>query len=118
MNQMNEAYIIEHSRCVCLCLCLCVYYPDFLHGKAGYFDVLVRNSLQPAYVTKSVIWAEAAVEVGELEKDSHHVFNVVASGIKSYLSYSGWDPWPVDSIWCKDLESNHLQSFSNKLHTI
>ena len=43
-----------------------VYHPEFLEGKAGYFDISIRKSLQPSYVTKSAIRAGAAAEAGEL----------------------------------------------------
>ena len=57
-----------------------VYHPDFLEDKAGYFDISIRNSLQPSYVTKSAIQAGAAAEAGELEKDSRHEASVIAVG--------------------------------------
>ena len=57
-----------------------VFHPDFLEGRPAYFDITVRNSLQPLYVTKSAVRAGAATEAGEEQKDIHHEDRVRTAG--------------------------------------
>ena len=57
-----------------------VFHPDFLEGRPAYFVVTVRNSLQPLYVTKSAVRAEAAAEAGEEQEDIHHEDRVRTAG--------------------------------------
>ena len=57
-----------------------VFHPDFLEGRPAYFDVTVRNSLQPSYVTKSAVRAGAAAEAGEEQKDIRHEDRVCTAG--------------------------------------
>ena len=49
-----------------------IFHPDFERGLPTYFDLTVRNSLQPAYLIKAATCAGAAAEAGELEKDQRH----------------------------------------------
>ena len=49
-----------------------IFYPNFQHGLPTYFDVTVRNSLQPAYLVRAASHAGAAAEGGEMEKDARH----------------------------------------------
>ncbi|XP_062511254.1 uncharacterized protein LOC134187153 [Corticium candelabrum] len=42
-----------------------VFHPDFLEGRPAFFDVSVRNSMQPSYVYKAAIKPGAAAEAGE-----------------------------------------------------
>ena len=37
-----------------------VYHPDFLHSKAAYFDVTVRNPLQDSILSQSAVTAGVA----------------------------------------------------------
>ena len=61
-----------------------IYHPDFLKGRAAYFDVTVRNSLQPSYINKSATQAGAAAAAGELEKIAHYEEEVESSGCDFY----------------------------------
>ena len=49
-----------------------VYHPDFERGLPTYFDITVRNSLQPTYMVKAACQAGIAEEGGEREKDSSY----------------------------------------------
>ena len=57
-----------------------IFHPDFADGRPGYFDVSIRNTMQPAYVAKSAISAGAAAMAGEEEKDHRHDSKVNAAG--------------------------------------
>ena len=57
-----------------------VYHPDFMDGQPGYFDVTIRNSLQPFYILKAVIRPGAAAEAAEFEKDARHEANGTTAG--------------------------------------
>ena len=54
-----------------------IFHPDFERGLPTYFDLTVRNSLQPAYLIKAATCACAA---GELEKDQRHDSLVSSTG--------------------------------------
>ena len=57
-----------------------VYDPDFALDKSAYFDVSVRSSLQPKFLSRATVQAGAAIEAGEIEKDSKHKKDVVSAG--------------------------------------
>ena len=57
-----------------------IFHPEFDHGKATYFDVSVRSSLQPSNITRATHTAGVAAATGELLKDSQHQATVEASG--------------------------------------
>ena len=53
-----------------------------MNGRPGYFDVRIRNSLQPSYILEAAISLGAAAESAECEKDARHEANVTtASGL-------------------------------------
>ena len=57
-----------------------IYHPDFINGKPAFFDITVRNCLQPRYVVSSATSAGTAALAGEAEKDERHEEDVVSSG--------------------------------------
>ena len=57
-----------------------VYHPDFALGKSAYFDVSVRCSVQPQFLSRATVQAGAAREAGQMEKDSKHEEDVVSAG--------------------------------------
>ena len=57
-----------------------VFQPDFEQGLPTYFDLTVRNSLQPLYIAQAAQHAGAAAEAGEKEKDCRHEGLVTATG--------------------------------------
>ena len=65
-----------------------VYHPDFDRGLPAYFDLSVRSSLQPSFLTQAASHSGAASEAGEMEKDERHHLNVSSTGsifIRSWL---------------------------------
>ena len=59
-----------------------IFNPNFQHGLPTYFDVTVRNPLQPAYLVRAASHAGAAAEAGEMEKDAPHDTFVTSTGSK------------------------------------
>ena len=57
-----------------------IFHPDFVQGKPAYFDVSVRNSLQPQFLCRAASLAGAAGEAGEMAKDARHEEGVIAAG--------------------------------------
>ena len=57
-----------------------VFHPDFDQGRPTYFDITVRNSLQPSYIVQAAHHAGVAAGAGEQEKDQHHEAQVTATG--------------------------------------
>jgi len=57
-----------------------VYHPSFQNGRPGYFDVSVRNSLQPAVLARGAGRAGVAAEAGVAAKDAHHEDAVADAG--------------------------------------
>ena len=57
-----------------------IYHPDFINGKPAFFDITVRNSLQPSYIVAAATSAGAAALAGEMEKDAYHEDAVAAAG--------------------------------------
>ena len=57
-----------------------IFHPNFRHGLPTYFDVTVRNSLQPAYLVRAASHTGAAAEAGEMKKDAPHDTFVTSTG--------------------------------------
>ena len=74
-----------------------VFHPDFSEGRAGFFDVTVRNSLLPTFITKAAINAGAAAEAAEASKDIHHEAHVVAAG-GSFFPLVVWTPSSLNTL--------------------
>ena len=68
-----------------------IFHPNFQHGLPAYFDVTVRNSLQPSYLVQAASYAGAAAEAGEDEKVLRHETMVSATG-------SIFEPLVVESL--------------------
>ena len=79
-----------------------VYHPDFALGKSAYFDVSVRSSLQPKFLSRAAVQAGAAGEAGEIEKDSKHEEDVVSAGDLFFLlvveSLGLWTPSSLHTL--------------------
>ena len=61
-----------------------VFHPNFLTGRPAYFDITVRNSFQPKFVSSSATAAGAAGLAGEMEKDAKYDVLVSASDALFY----------------------------------
>ena len=55
-------------------------HPDFQNGRSAYFDVSIRSTTQPAYVSSSTSCAGVAAAAGELAKDEKHLAAVMKVG--------------------------------------
>ena len=78
-----------------------IYYPDFLDGRPAFFDVTVRNSLQPVCISAAAFTAGAAAAAGEVDKDQKHDRNVavwcsVFSIVVESLGY--WTPASLKTL--------------------
>ena len=49
-----------------------IFHPDFLDGRSAYFDLTVRNSLLPKFISVAATQPGAAAEAGENDKDGKH----------------------------------------------
>ena len=54
-------------------------------GRPAFFDVSVRNSVQPSYVSKATMNPGAAAETGEIDKDEKHDRAVTQAGGNFHL---------------------------------
>ena len=61
-----------------------IYHPDFANGRSAYFDISVRNTLQPGNLNRSSVNAGAAAVVGEIKKDQKHEAHVERAGGRFY----------------------------------
>jgi len=57
-----------------------VFHPDFQHGHSAYFDISVRSTTQPAYISSSSACAGVAAAAGELAKDEKNLAAVEKVG--------------------------------------
>ena len=93
-----------------------VFHPDFLEDRPAFFDVSVRNSMQPSYVSKAAIKPGAAAEAGEIEKDEKHDRVVTQAGW-SFLPAHCKNFRTLVSLNSRDAEDHSLKSFINEQHT-
>ena len=79
-----------------------IFHPNFQHGLPTYFDVTVRNSLQPAYLVRAASHAGTAAEAGEMEKDARHDTFVTSTGSKFeplvVESFGLWSPHSLRTL--------------------
>ena len=61
-----------------------IFHPDFLDGLPAYFDITVRNSLLPQFITVAATCPGAAADAGEREKDKKHNDDVTHAGALFY----------------------------------
>ena len=73
-----------------------VFHSSFQNGKPGYFDITVRNTLQPAFLMRGAEQAGVAAEAGVAVKDHLHAAAVEESGGEFYPivveSFGVWAP--------------------------
>ena len=105
-----EALLSDNANCSCEQR-LCgdsnarpgdIYHPDFERGRPTYFDITVRNSLQPTYMVKAACQAGVAAEAGEREKDSSYKDIVSENGGVFYPlvveSLGLWSPSSLQTL--------------------
>ena len=57
-----------------------IFHPDFSDGKPTYFDISVRNSLLPQFLSRASLVAGIASSAGEMDKDAKYDHNVSSAG--------------------------------------
>ena len=57
-----------------------IFHPDFSDGKPTYFDISVRNSLLPHFLSRASLVAGVASSAGEMDKDAKYDHNVSSAG--------------------------------------
>ena len=78
----------------------------FLNEHPGYFDITIRNTLQPLYIPRV---AETSGIVAEMEKDDRHDARVTSAGGVFYpLVVESLSLWSPDSL-------ETLKSISSKV---
>ena len=76
-----------------------IFHPDFQDGRPAYFDVTVRNTLQPAFLAEGAIRPGVAAEAGEAAKDLHHAAAVEqAGGVFLPLAVESFGVWTPHSL--------------------
>ena len=70
-----------------------------MNGHPGYFDVSVRNTLQPAFLIRGALRAGVAADAGLQAKDAHHLEAVEQSGGDFYpLVVETFGVWAAPSL--------------------
>ena len=57
-----------------------IFHPNFSDGKPTYFDISVRNSLLPHFLSRASLVAGVASSAGEMDKDAKYDHNVSRAG--------------------------------------
>ena len=57
-----------------------IFHPDFSGGKPTYFDISVRNSLLPQFLSRASLVAGIAISAGEVDKGAKYDHNVSSAG--------------------------------------
>ena len=57
-----------------------VFHPNFQHGCPAYFDVSIRCTTQPAFISSCALCAGVAAAAGEVAKDEMHLAAVEKVG--------------------------------------
>ncbi|XP_062519145.1 uncharacterized protein LOC134194239 [Corticium candelabrum] len=86
-----------------------VFHPNFLNGRPGYFDITVRNTLQPSYIARVAETSGVVAEAAEMGKDDRHHARVSLTGGTFYpLVVETLGLWSPDSL-------ETLKSISSKV---
>ena len=79
-----------------------MFHADFLQGRAAYFDVTIRNSLQASYLLESATQPVAAAAGGDSEKIARCKDEVNAAGCDFYPlvveTLGVWSPSSVEFL--------------------
>ena len=79
-----------------------VYHPSFRNARPAYFDVTIRNTLQPAFLQRGADQAGVAADAGMAAKDLLHLAAVEASGGEFFPlvveSFRVWAPCSLDTL--------------------
>ena len=79
-----------------------VYHPSFLNGRPAYFDLTVRNTLQPAFLARGAHVAGIAADAGVAAKDVTHADVVTSVGGDFFPlvveSFGVWAPTSLETL--------------------
>ena len=79
-----------------------VFHPDFLQGRAAYFDITVMNSLQTSYLLESATQPGAAAAGGDSEKIARYQEEVNAARCDFYPlvveTLGVWSPSSLETL--------------------
>ena len=80
-----------------------------MNGRPGYFDITVRNTLQPLYIPRVAETSGIVAEAAEMDKDDRHDARVTsAGGVFCPLVVETLGLWSSDSL-------KTLKSISSKV---
>ena len=80
-----------------------VFHPDFQHGRPAYFDVSIRCTTQPAFISSCASCAGvAAAAAGEVAKDEKHLAAVEKVG-SDFIplvveTFGVWTPFALKTL--------------------
>ena len=90
-----------------------VFHPSFRNDRPAFFDVTVRNTLQPAFLISGAEAAGVAAEAGVAAKDVAHAATVSASGGDFFpLVVESFGVWAPSSLETLRLISSRASTFS------
>ena len=80
-----------------------------MNGRPGYFDITIRNTLQPLYIPRVAETSGIVAEAAEMDKDDRHNARVTsADGVFYPLVVESLGLWSPDSL-------ETLKSISSKV---
>ena len=79
-----------------------VFHPDFQHGRPAYFDVSIRCTTQPAFISSCASCAGVAAAAGEVAKDEKHLAAVEKVG-SDFIplvveTFGVWTPFALKTL--------------------
>ena len=79
-----------------------VFHPDFQHGRPAYFDVSIRCTTQPAFISSCASCAGVVAAAGEVAKDEKHLAAVEKVG-SDFIplvveTFGVWTPFALKTL--------------------
>ena len=79
-----------------------VFHPDFQHGRPAYFNVSIRCTTQPAFISSCASCAGVAAAAGEVAKDKKHLAAVEKVG-SDFIplvveTFGVWTPFALKTL--------------------
>jgi len=79
-----------------------VYHPNFQYGRPAFFDISVRSTTQPSYISSASTCAGVAAAAGELAKDLRHQVAVEETGCDFIPlvveTFGVWSPFALRTL--------------------
>jgi len=80
-----------------------IYHPDFALGRPAYFDLSVRYTTQPSFISSAASQAEVAAAAGEEVKDDHYLETINDNGGEFIPlvceSFGVWTPFALSTLF-------------------